>query len=239
MLVTAGGVLLPAPESEAALFDCVRRLFCRPVCDTCPAPVVGCPEPVVVEGSYCNPCAPCPTPTCTTSYVQRSYLEPRTCYTTQCALEPCPAYVRRAYWDPCACRYRTILEPSTRYVKRCYSVPTTTYVQRSYLEPVTTCTTPACPTPTCAPACPPAVVPAVPAVTVPAEPVPASPPGFNSSRRSQPLVRGGLRLPQIFTPSRTAAPATAAPANAAPLPTDASARPAAPLAASEQKFASF
>jgi hypothetical protein len=69
--------------------------------------------------------------------------------------------------------------------------------------------------------------------------MPTSPPGFNSSRRSQPLVRGHLRLPQIFAPTRTAAPATSASASTAPLPSDASARRAVPLAASEQKFASF
>jgi hypothetical protein len=157
-VLAAGNVLVPAQQGEAALFDCVRRLFHRrPVCDPCESPVVSCPEPVVREGAYCNPCQ-----TCTTSYVCRSYMEPQVCNTTRCAIEAQPAVVRRSYWDPCSCCYRTYYESTTTYVRRCYSVPVTTYVQRSYLQPVTTCTTPTCPTSTCpTPALP--TTPAVPA----------------------------------------------------------------------------
>src|SRR3989442_14547427 len=108
LTVTAASVLLPAQQSEAGIFCCLRRVFipCDP-CDPCASPVPGCPAPIVQEGSYCNPCAPC-----TTSYVRRTYLEPQTCYTTRCAVEAAPVVVRRSYWAPCECRYKCYWETS-------------------------------------------------------------------------------------------------------------------------------
>lgn len=184
--VAAGTILVPEKTSEGCLCDRLRRWFSRPV----PVPAVNIAEPVVQGGAYFNPCG-----ICTTGFVRRSYLVPRTVTTTQCALEPQTRYVRRPYWDPIACRYRIAYEPATMFARRCYPVALTNYVQRRYLQPVTTCTTPACPGPPCAtPGCP--TPPGPPQVTPPTLPPGAiqQPPG------AIPQPPGGMPQPPVGMP---------------------------------------
>ena len=172
-IVATGAVVLPAEKSEAGLIDWLRCVLnpCSWPCDSCgqSCATPSCPAPNVCEGSYCDPCN-----RCTTAYVRRSYLEPRTRMTTQHVLEPTPTYVRRHYWDPCSLSYKASYEATTSYVRRAYCCPVTDYVERSYLEPVSSCTTPggepsSCPTPS---------------------DEPSSSPGSTSRRLSQPVVRG-------------------------------------------------
>lgn len=209
LVIGLGSVLLPARSSEAGIIDWMRCVVnpCRRTCSTCAAPCdtagANCP-PMVQEGSYCNPCAPSnPCVPCAVTYVRRSYMEPRTRYTTQYGLEARPTYVRRRYWDPCTTCYKTYYEATTSYVRRSYCVPVTEYVERSYLQPVTNCVTPSCPTP-----CPPG------SATEPMESTPTTNPVSESTGRLQPVAKG-LPLPpmnarpanrstwpSIFSPSR-------------------------------------
>jgi len=176
LALLAGSTLLPADKADAALFDCCRRLLLVPSSYFVPTvATVAAPAPcaAVVKPACTVPCVTVlPTSICTTSYIRRTYLEPRVTYVTHEAIEARPRYVRRYYWDPVLCRYRTQLVAYTSFVKRYYQVPVTSYVVRSYLQPVTTCTTPACPAPVCpAPACP---APACPAPPSPSGPAPSS-----------------------------------------------------------------
>ena len=227
VLIATGGVLVPAEKSEAGLIDWLRCALnpCRWPCDACGNTIGGCPDgscapPVVQEGNYCNPCQ-----TCTTCYVRRSYMEPRTCMVKKTALEACPTYVRRSYWDPCSVCYKTVLEPSTSYVRRSYYVPVTNYVERSYLEPVTTCTTPSCPTSTCPTSC----------VTPPADSSPTSVPD-QQGRRNQPVARGPAS-PSV--PSRSALTPSSTPNRSGVRSTEPSAALPIPLAASFERSATF
>src|SRR5262249_34417759 len=123
------------------------------------------------------PAACCPQPVCTTQYVQRCYYQPVTCYQTKTYYEPVTTYRTSYYYepvtsyryscylDPCTCSYQQVACPQTcyrlrsqccpvtSYLQRCCQVPVTSYRLSYYYEPVTTCATPACPSP-CAPGAP-------------------------------------------------------------------------------------
>src|SRR5262249_36537957 len=146
--------------------------FSAPCCTSCapPAPAP-CPCP-----------QPCPQTSCSTSYVQRCYYQPVTCYQTKSYYEavttyktsfyyePVTSYTYRCYFDPCTCCYKQVACPCTSYqlrsqqcpvqswVQRCCQVPVTTYQKTCYWQPQTTCctTTQGAPIPM-QPSCSPAV----------------------------------------------------------------------------------
>ncbi len=99
-----------------------------------PPPATAAPPPPVclVPRTTCRTA-------CTTTNVERWYLQPQTTYTTRTQLEPQTTFVRRSYYDPLGCCYHSYLEPTTQYVERSYMVPETRYVRRCTTEPVTTC----------------------------------------------------------------------------------------------------
>jgi hypothetical protein len=202
--IGTASVILPAEKSEAGLIDWLHCVLhpCRSYEPCAPACAVPSCPPVVLEGSYCNPCAqPAPCAPCPVSYVRRTYMEAQTRMASQTMLEPQPTYVRRHYWDPCSRCYQTYCESATSYVKRRYCVPVTNYVQRSYLEPVS-CVTPSCPSGSCP----------VNSSGVPETPIPMNPPSASQDRVGQPSLASpgsapSTRYPTTFIPSRRAAPA--------------------------------
>ncbi len=185
LAIGMGSLFIPAQPSEAGIIDWMRCAVnpWRWPCSSCRTPCEmqgsDCP-PFVQEGAYCNPCQTSNTcEPCAVSYVRRSYVEPRTRYTTQYSLEARPTYVRRRYWDPCTACYKTYYETSTSYVRRRYCVPVTDYVERSYLEPVVNCVKPTCPTP-CSPSTSPE----------PSSTVPSTTPESGSTTRLHPVATG-------------------------------------------------
>ena len=189
----------------------------------------GCkPKPAVSSYGGCptTACAPpCPQPTCTTQYVQRSYYQPVTSYQAQTYYEPVTnyrtsyyyepvtSYRYSCYYDPCSCSYQQVATPQTcyrlrsqtcavtNYLQRTCQVPVTSYQLSYYYEPVTTCCQPSCNS--CSPCSCPSPCPATPAVTEQPSPTYA-PPATQPPPTTQPppAVRESPSIPPTSaTPS--------------------------------------
>src|SRR5437016_13487303 len=103
--------------------------------------------PVVAQSS---PCDTCQQTACSTSYTQRCFYQPVTCYQTQTYYEPVTTYRTSYYYepvtsyrysyyyDPCTCNYQQVATPCTSYQLKAQSCPVQSWVQRCCQVPVTT-----------------------------------------------------------------------------------------------------
>lgn len=130
-------------NSAQAAWNNVFQVCCNHCKGSAPA--------VANYGDPCpTPCAPPPTTTCTTRYVQRcyyqpvtsyrtsTYYEPVTSYRTSYYYEPTTCYRYSCYYDPCTCSYQSVATPVTSYRLRSRCCPVTSYLQRTCMTPVTT-----------------------------------------------------------------------------------------------------
>jgi hypothetical protein len=217
----AFAVLAAFGSPSHAAWNNVFQVCCNS-CGTSPTPVVA---------AYSDPCAPAcappPTTTCTTRYVQRSYYqpvvsykattysEPVTSYRTSYYYEPVTSYRRSCYYDPCTCRYQSVTTPTTCYRLRSQCCPVTSYLQRTcmtpvtsyqqsfYYEPVTSCCTTTTGGAVASPPAGASVVPGISETRQPSDALPAPPPGTAESHgigAPGTEIRRSERSPAIGSP---------------------------------------